>query len=338
MHRALIPLLAVVLCAVCQAQSPARIDAGPLQLDLVVSETSQLYHIVDQVSQWSEFSHRQYYRYFRDSLGGFSDEDRKLLADHAAIRRAHGWGNGPDHVFYTSLDLERALQAGVAHGDLTQAEADTERAVLTHFRPRVEKLIADSTSVPEFVRLLQEKRQDLAEFARKMARFTGGAPPQAIPFYLIANPDTDSIGGGYNGGQITLEIPRQRNAYHTLLHELFHAFLELQKSKVEPVIQSVPGLGLDFSTLNEGLAYALSPGIIHDGANDQLARSVASDLAKGTPMTDSYARFHRYGLALRPILRDALDHDQTLETFLPRALDAWRVLIEFDAALPKPAK
>lgn len=328
--------LAFALALLCQAQPVLPLDAGPLQLNLTISETAQLFHVVDQLSEWSEFSHRQYGRYFRDT-GGLSDEDRKLLADHAAIRRAHGWGKGPDRVFYTSLDLDQALQAGVTRGDLTEAEAGTERAVLTHFRPRVDKLIAESPAVPEFARELENKRQELAEFASQIARFTGVSPVQALPFYLIANPDEDSIGGGYNGGQITLEIPRKRDAYFTLLHELFHAFFELQKSNVKLVLKSVPGL--EFSTLNEGLAYALSPGILHTGSKDQLAASVGADLAKGSPLTDSYTRYHRYGLALRPLLRDALNQPgQTLETFLPRAIDAWRVLVELDAARVQPAK
>ena len=50
-------------------------------------------------------------------------------------------------------------------------------------------------------------------------------------------------------------------------------------------------------------------------------------------MEDSYTRFNVYGLALRPLLKEALfGKRQTLEVFLPRATDAWLVLVELDKA------
>ena len=55
-------------------------------------------------------------------------------------------------------------------------------------------------------------------------------------------------------------------------------------------------------------------------------------MTRGESLKRSYARYHRYALALRPLLKEALDDEsQTLETFLPRAVDAWHVLVELDA-------
>jgi type IV pilus biogenesis protein CpaD/CtpE len=47
-----------------RTNAPVHLDTGPLKLDVYISETAQLFHVVDQISQWSEFSHRQYVRYF----------------------------------------------------------------------------------------------------------------------------------------------------------------------------------------------------------------------------------------------------------------------------------
>jgi hypothetical protein len=56
-------------------------------------------------------------------------------------------------------------------------------------------------------------------------------------------------------------------------------------------------------------------------------------VSRRSSLSDSYTRFSFYGLALRPLLKEALtDQKQTLETFLPRAVDAWIVLIELDRA------
>ena len=63
--------------------APVRFTAGQLKLDVYISKTAQLFHVVDQISQWSEFSHQQYVRYFRSVDGGLSEGDLKLLAEHA---------------------------------------------------------------------------------------------------------------------------------------------------------------------------------------------------------------------------------------------------------------
>ncbi len=306
-----------------------HLEAGPLKLDVYISETAQLFHVVDQISQWSEFSHRQYVRYFRSLDGGLTDPDRQLLAEHAAIRKAHGWGKGPEKVFYTPLDLDEALRVGVANGHLTDAEAETERRVLLHFQPRVRQLIAsEGGNLDAFVRDLVRQQSDLAAFAAEAARFVGASPANAIPFYPIVNPDDINMGGGFNGGTLTLEIPRTENAYPTLVHELFHAFVETRKATLEAAVRTVPGL--DFQTLNEGLAYAMSPGIHHTGNSDPLQASVVGFMAKGSPLSDPYTRFNTFALALRPLLIQALaDPKQNLESFLPRAADAWLVLTEF---------
>ena len=96
------------------------------------------------------------------------------------------------------------------------------------------------------------------------------------------------------------------------------------------------GQSCDFQTLNEGLAYAMSPGIHHTGNSDPLQASVAGFMAKGSPLSESYTRFNTFALALRPLLMQALaDPKQNLDSFLPRAADAWLVLTELDHARGK---
>ncbi len=196
-------LLLVTAVLACHAQSrdelsadqtkkrtnaPVRLDAGPLKLDVYISETAQLYHVVDQISQWSEFSHEQYVQYFETLGGGLSEGDRKILAEHVAIRKRYGWGKGPDQVFYTPLDLDEALKAGVVSGYLTAGEAETERRVLTYFQPRVKRLVSESMPLDDFVREFARRQSDLAAFATEAARFVGKSPAKPIPFYVIANP------------------------------------------------------------------------------------------------------------------------------------------------------
>ena len=110
----------------------------------------------------------------------------------------------------------------------------------------------------------------------------------------------------------------ERDVYPTVVHELFHAFAQTKEDKIEVASRSSPGL--DFQTLNEGLAYAVSPGLQSTGDSDELQIKVRAYMAKGLPLSDAFVRFSSLGLALRPLIKEALaDSHQNLESFLPRA-------------------
>lgn len=333
-------LCIIVLCFICLfpivalSNGDYRLDAGPLTLEVYISKTANLFHAVDQIALWNEFCHKQYVSYFQELEGGIGKRDRDLLAQHCAIRRAHGWGGGLEQTFYTHLDLDVALALGVKEGHLSKEEAQTERQVLTHFQSRVVRLMTEeSPTLKQFVQQLQTKRSDMVVFANNASQFVGGAK-LTIPVYLMANPHETNCGGGFNGGRLTLEIAKNYDMYPTLLHELFHAFIRTKQELIDSAANSVSGL--DAETLSEGLAYAYNPGLIqasNSGQTDQLLSMVAGFMAQGSSLNDSYTRFSAYGLALRPLLKDAfLGKRQTLDAFLPRAIDAWLVLAELEKA------
>jgi len=323
---------ASLIPTVTSAKDDCRLDAGHLTLNLYISKTANLFHAVDQIAQWSEFCHKQYISYFQGLEGGISKQDQDLLAQHCAIRRVHGWGGGLEQTFYTSLDLEAALALGIKEGHLSKEEAQTEQRILIHFQDRVERLMTvEAPTLEHFVQELQARNSDIVVFANDISRFVGGARI-SIPVYLMANPHERNCGGGFNGGRLTLEIAKNYDMYPTLLHELFHAFIRTKQELIEIAAQSVPGL--DVETLSEGLAYAYNPGLIQAANSvqtDQLLTMVAGFMAQGSSLKDTFTRFNAYGLALRPLLKDALSSKrQTLDAFLPRATDAWLVLTELE--------
>lgn len=326
-------LLAALLLPLTQARADEhwRVDGGALTLEVRVSETAHLFHVVDQISQWSEFCHGQYVTYFEDLDGGLSQEDRDLLAEHATIRGRHGWGGGLEQTFYTPLALDPALDEGVRQNHLTQADADMERRILERFRPRVEQLMArEAPTLKGLGAELSSNPDRLRGFADEVSRFVDCASLN-VPVYLLANPSKHSGGGGYNGGRLTIEVPREYDPYPLLFHELFHAFLKTRDANLTAAAESVPGLNLE--TLSEGIAYAYSPGLRHAGSGDPLVTTAAEYLSKESWLTESYPRFNVYGLALRPILKQAFEEPpRTLDAFLPRAIDAWRVLSELEKA------
>jgi hypothetical protein len=316
------------------ASDDCQVNAGPLTLDLYISRTANLFHAVDQIAQWSEFCHTQYVPYFQGLAGGISKEDQDFLAQHCAIRRVHSWGGGLEQTFYTPDDLETALARGVQEGHLSREEAQKERRILMHFQDRVERLMAaEASTLKRFVQRLQARKPDLATFANDISRFVGGAQI-TVPVFLIANPEEYTCGGGVNGGRLTIEIGKSCDAYPILLHELFHAFVQTKQELIQRAARAVPGLNVE--TLGEGLAHAYSPGLFpaaNPGQTDQLSAMVAGFKAQGLSLQDARTRFRSYGLALRPLLKEALsDKRQTLETFLGRATDAWLVLTELEKA------
>jgi hypothetical protein len=325
-----------LLCPLLQQPAALVLDAGPLQLELQPGRTAHLFHVVDQISQWDQYCHRQYLGPFTDQDGKLADADLAMLRRHVAVRGRHGWGAGLEQTFYVPADLATALADGVKERRLTAAEADEERAVFEHFAARIDALRQqEQPRLDAFRKRLQEELPRLREFADRLQRFCGTGRV-SVPVFLLANPHDRDFGGGFNGGRLTLEIPRNYDAMPSFLHECMHAFLNQKEAQITRLIPA--GAELDWQTLNEGIAHALAPGLfVPAGTEDPLREDVAQDFARRLGLQNGLVRFRRFGLALRPLLREALDDPKSsVESFVPRAVDAWRVIRELDAATRRP--
>lgn len=293
------------------------LHAGPLVMEIEVSRTANLFHVVDQLSSWSEFTHAQYRRYIPHDARA----DARALARHARLRAARGWGGGFEQTFYTSADLDRAIEDGVGEGHITRREARIERRVLLRFGARVDALLSQEEETLLAFRIQVESRLDeLDGLATRLSHYCG-VPQVRVPVFLLANPAEFYTGGGYNGGRLTLEVPAKGDAWGSFTHEILHAFLEGARPRLRAAAASVPGL--DEQTLEEGIAYALSPGILN-GGGDPLADDVARLRAQGRTLRDPYLRFSALGLALRPHLAAGLaDEESTIEDLFPLVSQAW---------------
>ncbi|MHC4163099.1 MAG: hypothetical protein ACYSUM_13305 [Planctomycetota bacterium] len=307
------------------AAQAGTLHAGPLTLEVHIARTAQIFHVVDQLSVWSGYSHRQYLRHFP----GLSAGDQQLLKEHAEIRKKYGWQAGLQLVGYSSASIDKALARGVKAGHITKQEAAIEARVLHHFEKRIEPLLKEEQPRLEaFAARIKSDLKTLRAFATKMSRFCGGNKIK-VPVYLIANPADHSIGGGYNGGSLTLEVARKSDTFPTFQHELMHAFVNRERGRIEEAVRNA--FGLDYTTLNEGIAYALSPGLYH-AEGHELSKHVARDIQEGRDLMSAYPRFSRYGLALVPLLEAALsDKKETLATFLPGAVKTWDELLASEA-------
>src|ERR1700676_4809868 len=119
--------LAAFVLAVTTANSASTsdVDIGGIVITVSDSWTAQVFHIVDQLSEWHEACHRQYGRWAnRTHL--LDEQDRKLLQRHGQLRQVRGWGKGFEQAFYVEAPIEVAAQNAVEAKLLSSEEAATE--------------------------------------------------------------------------------------------------------------------------------------------------------------------------------------------------------------------
>jgi hypothetical protein len=301
----------------------AVVDAGPLEIRIHLSHTAQLFHVVDQLSGWSEFCHAQY----RREMAPLEAAEEAALKRYREVRLRHPWNSGLEELFYTSADLAEAVDSGVGAGIMTAQDGETIRVALERLEPRVASLIREESARLEWFRdRIAARDRRLAEVSVALARWFQ-VPRLEVDAFLIANPSAESFGGGFHGGRLAIEVPGQVDPLPMFLHELLHAFLARQRDAVERILErSDVEPGLDFQMLDEGIAHALSPGLysIDPAADDELARELEELTRDESSSADHRHRVLRFALALRPILaRDLESSAATFVEFLPRAIEAW---------------
>jgi hypothetical protein len=298
------------------------VDLGGLVISVSDSWTAQLFHIVDQLSEWDEATHKQYGRWAAKALD-LDQQDRKLLQDHARLRRTRGWGNGFEQAFYVEDSVEIAAQKAVDTKLLTPEEAMAEKGILLHFAPKL-LLLRDqgARQISLFKERVSNEAKRIAPLVQKLVRFSETKESIKVPLYLIPNPEEGNAGGGFNGGRLVLEVQEQPDPFPTLLHECLHALLWQHKDAIEVAAKSVE---LTWGALNEGIAYALAPGLVDPvNESDSLGEALVRSIWRGTPASDSYVQAYAVAIVIRPLLRAALERGETFATFLPQAVTKWR--------------
>lgn len=324
-------LAALALCALLDAnptsaqkgerwpKPDARIDCGPLAIDVYLSRTAHLFHLVDQISEWDNACHGQY----RANME-LTAEDEALLARHSEMRQTKRWGQGLEQTFYTPLELDAAIAAGLKADRIDRDQAEVLRAVLPHFAARADALLEEKRELMlrAFTSIDEER---FTEVAKQLARFTG-VKKLTVPAFPIASPAPG--GGGMDGGRLRWEIFDERLSFSVLLHELTHGFFQQRNDLLEAVVERTPGLNM--TLMGECFAYAVAPGMYPDGDGDPLAHNVAQDRCGNDRWQGQtgYGMQRMFGLAVRPMLVEAFEEGTTLEEFLPHVRTAFLAVNE----------
>ena len=288
-HLSVVFVLLAVLCWDLSLADESRtviLKLEKLTLNISISRTAHLFHVVDQLSEWSQFCHIQYKEDFINKNGSFSAIDKSMLEKHASIRKTLSWGGGLEQTFYSTVDLEAAVEEGIRNKFITPEQAKTEIEVFEHFSPYVDKLLeSERPNLDRFIENLSNRKAQLEDISKKLSIFCDNVKLE-VPFFVMANPSDSFIGGGYNGQRLTLEIPRKRDSFNSLLHELMHAFVGTQRKGLENIINVTEWL--DYMTLNEGIAYAL-PGFRPRSPRSARSRSRPTRIAGARTWTRSSA-------------------------------------------------
>ena len=304
---------------------PTHIVLGPMALDVIASRTAQLFHVVDQLSMWSPFSHPQYAKWAKRGLA-LDDDDRAALAKHARVRRARGWGSGIEAAFYVSGELDDAIATAVEGKKLTADEALVEHEVMAHFATKLDPILtAQRPAIDAFVAALAQESPQLAALAERFARAANVTGPIAIAVIPVVDP---APGGKANASigrsRITLEIEDGSDPMPPFEHAFFHA-LVMKKRESIAIAAAKCKAEIDEETLTQAIAYALAPGLLHGGSasSDPLALEVDAHRAATRTLRAPVVRYERLALAVRPMLVESLDTGGGFSAFLPRACEAW---------------
>jgi hypothetical protein len=319
-HALAILLSCLLAPAVCCA-APHRVAFHKFELTISESQTAQLFHIVDQLSQWDQYTHKQYVRWVVKSLP-LDDDDQRFLQQHVELRRRYGWGSALEKAFLVEEPLDAAARNAVQSGLLTEAEAMKERDVLWHFAPRLAPLIDRQKPVMDrFIRQLEDDRSRLAPTIAELLAFCEVKTNINVPVFLVANPDDKNGGGEANAGRLVIEVPSP-DMRSTLLHEALHALLVAHQEEIQAAGKAS---GMAAEVLNEAIAYAFAPGLTDDGTpDDQLADQVVRLQLRGAKPTDPYLQFYSMAIVIRPVLRQSVRDHETFSSFLPKAVQKWR--------------
>jgi len=297
------------------------IEFGQFTISVSESWTAQVFHMVDQLAEWDDSSHRAYLRWARSNLT-LDAEDRQMLQKHAEMRRARGWGNGFEQAFLVDDSIQNATARAVTAKLLSAEEAESEGAILLHFAPKLIALREKAQGqLDAFTSRLSAEHDRLTPLFDKLLRFTETKSAVKVPVFLVANSEETSGGGEANGGRIVVEVPAP-GPIGALLHESLHVLLTPHLDEIKAAAESA---GIRWQNLNEGIVYALAPGLTDNPTEtDSIAEQVARYLARGTPASDNYVQSYMIASVIRPVLRASIDAGETFPVFLPKAVAKWR--------------
>jgi len=299
--------------------SLSDLKIGPIVLTVSDARTAQVFHVVDELAK--PVAPQGAYGEWASKALPLDETERAMLAAHAKLRARRGVG-ALDQAFYAALTIREAVQHAVEKKLLTQADAEAEGALLEHFAPRLDPLLeAQGATLHAFEVDVAEASRRAAPLAAQLGRFCETTDTVEVHAFVVADPSATHGESAWRGGALVVEAMPDYDNVPTFLHALFDVIFARRRGSFAIASEKCDE-SIDPETMEEGVAYAFAPGLVHPAGRDLLLEMVNEDAAR--TLRSPEVRYERLALALRTELGSALEsgHD-TLSSFLPKECDAW---------------
>jgi hypothetical protein len=286
----------------------------------VDSSTAQVFHIVDELSGWYPEAHGQYAEWASKDMP-LDNAERTMLAKHAKLRAKRRRG-GLDQSFNVSLSVPDAARGAVEKKLLALVDAADEQALIEHFEPRLRPLLdSQAKTIAGLEARIASELPRVSPLLARLGRFCEVTETIPVRAVLVPNPSAARGEGRASRTTMVLEVPAGEDSLAAFFHYLSHVVL-LQRRGTIAMAAAKCDEAVDDSTLEDGLAYAIAPGLIRPGDHDALQELVDTD--RSASLRDPRVRAERLGLAVRTELSVALEGGhETLGSFMPKVCDAW---------------
>jgi len=164
--RTKLAIIALLFSATGFATSKS-VDLGGLVLSVSHAPTAKIFHILDQLSQWSVYTQKEYERW-AEKTQLLDQQDRELLKQHAEMRKKHGSGHG---------------------------FANGERDILLHFAPKLQPLLRQRQSaIVVLEQQLVAEQARIAPLVVQLVHFAEVKDPPTVTAFLVANAKSTTAG------------------------------------------------------------------------------------------------------------------------------------------------
>jgi hypothetical protein len=228
------------------------------KLDIRINYNANLFHFVDYLSQWSEYTGSDALNFYKQHFE-LSEQDNKQLIKYSSIREKLGWEE--------EINLFNWAYDGFVIRETTRKEYVELKSVIEYFSKReneennLEQILKD-----EFSKLLSYKQQikqyslkleeTFSEIDNYLTIWTPKVNFSKYPIYLCFSHSDNSTHGGANGAGVFSEIMVNdkkdgiRIGFSTITHEITHKATDIMNFLIEFIENSNTKEANDFLKQN----------------------------------------------------------------------------------------
>lgn len=241
-------LFLLVVLASCNSEQ----NMNSSQLKIRIDYNVNLFHFVDHLSQWSEYTgddaEKLYTKFFI-----ITDEDKGMLEKYSASRNKLGWGAEIDlfNWAYNEFNIDSTLIQGSSE-EIDYNEYAELKSVIEYFSKRSNGKISVENILKEKYSELLKIKVDIEQYASNLQNIfldinaylylwidSGKIDYSKFPIYICFAHNENSTHGGANGAGVYSEFEYNKgkegviNGFDVITHELVHKITNIGHYLIE---------------------------------------------------------------------------------------------------------